>query len=466
MVARMSPPNSPRNSSVVVGSTVVGVFGGSFDPPHLGHVLLPAYLRALDRVDRLVVAPCADHPLGKRMSAFEDRVAWTRAAMAMHGTFVEVTELERELADLHGPPSHTLRLLEAVAQRHPEATVRLVVGSDIVSSGETKRWHRWDEIERRFSPLVVPRTGYAAEGVVLPEVSSSDLRRRIDERRWDEVARRVPATVLSLLRAKFEAPEHAPIWVIGRGHVGRHMIDWLRERGLATQGWSARGLADGSVELPAVSPRGVLLSVRDAELESVARALVGVLPRNVPVLHAAGARPSAEALEPLRSAGHPVGTLHPICSLRLERRWPSPLPRAGFGLEGDPPARAWAIELAGDQPWLDLQGLDARGRLAYHGACALVANHLSVLQATATDALAAQGHPRPVAQDILGRLMQSALDNLLALGIPRGITGPVVRGDTAAVRGHLEALPPQVAEIYEVLSRRLEAIVAATKTPE
>lgn len=425
--------------------------------------MLPSYLRALGAVDRLVVAPCADHPLGKSMSRFEDRLAWTRAAMRMHGDFVEVTELEQELAQAHGPPSYTLRLLEALQDRHPRSELRLVVGSDIVASGETARWHRWEEIERRFRPLVVPRTGYARDGVVLPEVSSSDLRRLIQAGRWDDVSARVPAAVCALLRAKHEGPARPPIWVIGRGHVGRHMIDWLRERAFEVRAWSARGIRDGSVSLPPDPPRGVLLTVRDAALGPMAEALRGRLPSGIPVLHAAGAVSSAAALGPLRQAGHPVGTLHPICSLRTERRWPSPLPEAGFGLEGDPDARSLAIELVGDQPWLDLQNLDDRERLAYHGACALVANHLSVLQVTATDALASLGHPSDVAMDVLGRLMRSALDNLLALGIPAGITGPVVRGDTSAVQGHIEALPPEAAEIYAVLSRRLEAIVAATR---
>jgi predicted short-subunit dehydrogenase-like oxidoreductase (DUF2520 family) len=179
----------------------------------------------------------------------------------------------------------------------------------------------------------------------------------------------------------------------------------------------------------------------------------------VPVLHGAGARQAEDVLAPLRRQGHPVGTLHPICSLRSERPWPSPLGRAAFGVEGDPAARALALSWVGDQPWLDLQGLSGSGRTAYHAACALAANHLAVPYAAARDVLTAQGHPEAAVERALGELMRSALDNLAALGLPAGITGPVVRGDGATVAAHLDALPPDAGALYGVLSERLAALV-------
>ena len=62
-------------------------------------------------------------------------------------------------------------------------------------------------------------------------------------------------------------------------------------------------------------------------------------------------------LAPAAAAGHAVGTLHPICSLRRER----PGGRLGscvFGIEGDPAARAIALKWIGSQEHLDLEGLD------------------------------------------------------------------------------------------------------------
>ena len=92
----------------------VGLFGGTFDPPHVGHVLVPTWVMSMHEVDRVLVCPCHTHVLEKRLSAFDQRVAWTRAAMAVHGARVEVSER------LHARALHVRKLrrvLENVADR-------------------------------------------------------------------------------------------------------------------------------------------------------------------------------------------------------------------------------------------------------------------------------------------------------------------------------------------------------------
>lgn len=439
----------------------VGVFGGSFDPPHLGHALLVALLRAQGDLDRLIVAPVFDHPLAKgTKTPFAKRLAWTRAAMRMHGDFVEVTDLERVLAQAEPEqPSYSVRLLDAVAAQHPGATVRLVIGSDIVRRGETQRWHRWDEIESRYSPLVVPRTGYAdSADCVLPEVSSSDVRAAVARGDWDAVGRRVPREVAELLRT----PDRGDLWVVGQGHVARHAEPWLVERGYRVVRVSGRAVAGGSVTWPTGTPSAVWILTSDNAIAPVAQALAAaeVLPPGVPVFHGAGARSGAALLGALQPR-HPVGSLHPICALRRERSWPSLLGEASFGLEGDPDAEAFLVRLVAPQPYFRLGSLDARARLAYHAACALAANHLSVLEAQATSILRSQGHDADAAEAAIRTLMTSALSNLHALGIPSGITGPMSRGDEGAVQAHLEALDEPTRGLYARLSEDLGALIRA-----
>lgn len=457
------------------GLPVLGVFGGAFDPPHLGHAMVPAYLRLRGLAERVLVVPCADHPLGKDLSPFVRRMALVRAAMAIHGDAVEVSDVEARLHAERGGPSYTLRMLEAVAAEHPGHEVRLVVGSDIV--GEVQRWHRWDEIERRFAPIVVPRTGHAPpDACALPAVSSTQVRAWLrtaygdpaeaaggadvdaEERSAAEegLAAAVPEGVLRILRTR----PGPPVWVVGRGHVATHAVPWLEDQGRTVVRLRARALVAGAEAWPRATPAGVWVLARDPALPHVARALCERgLPASVPVLHGAGALRAEDVLEPLRRRGHPVGTLHPICSLRAERAWPSPLPRAGFGVEGDPPARALALSFIGAQPWLDLQPLSREERRAYHAACSLAANHLAVPYAAALDVLVGQGHPAATAKAALGGLMRSALDNLVQLGVPAGVTGPVARGDAAAVQAHLDALPADAAALYRELSQRLATLV-------
>lgn len=454
---------------------VLGVFGGAFDPPHLGHAMVPAYLRLRGLVDRVLVVPCADHPLGKDLSPLSRRMALVRAAMAIHGDAVAVSDVEGRLLSARGGPSFTLRMLEAVEQEHPGHAVRLVVGSDIVA--QVGRWHRWDEIERRFSPIVVPRSEHApADACALPAVSSTQVRAwlqvlrdepapgdpaaRAARRAAEEgLAAAVPAAVLRLL----SVPVGPPVWVVGRGHAAAHAAPWLEDRGHAVVSIGAHALVAGAVDRPPSPPAAVWILARDPALPEVARALAELgLPASVPVLHGAGARRADDVLAPLGRRGHPVGTLHPLCSLRAERG-PSPLAAATFGVEGDPPARAVALAWVGTQPWLDLQGLGPRARRAYHAACALAANHLAVPYAAAIEVLVGLGHDPAAAAVAMGSLMRSALDNLVDLGLPAGVTGPVARGDAEAVRAHLEALPPDAAVLYGVLSERLGALLARAR---
>jgi nicotinate-nucleotide adenylyltransferase len=457
---------------------ILAVLGGSFDPPHIGHVLIPTYLLTRGLAQRVVVAPCWSHPFAKRMSPFLERLAWTRLAMEVHGPQVEVSDIELRLAEGRSvdTPSYSYELLTAIAAAHPKYRVRLVVGSDIVADGEIKRWRNYEQLAAEFSPIVVPRMGYAeASSCALPEVSSTAVRG------WmaapDNPAARegletaVPAAVLARIREGVRGH----VWLIGHGHVASHAEAWLADRGWTSTLISARGLIDGTAELPGMAsqpnevasgpvsrvPSAIWILCKDTYIAAVAQAIAGCGLRPVPVLHAAGSRPAHECLAPLARAGFPVGTLHPICSLRKELRR-GLLDVCSFGIEGDKPARELALRLIGEQPWLDLQGQDAAQRARYHAACALAASYVAVLYDGARGTLCGQGHPAGSVDAALAVLMRSALENLLALGIPRGITGPIARGDQSAADRHAEALGGPAGELYAQLGARLTAMLATT----
>jgi nicotinate (nicotinamide) nucleotide adenylyltransferase len=456
---------------------VLAVLGGSFDPPHIGHVLIPTYLLTRGLASRVLVAPCWSHPFAKRMSPFLERLTLTRLAMAVHGSQVEVSDIELRLAESRDAttPSYSYELLQAIAAANPNYQVRLVVGSDIVADGEIQRWRNHEQLQAEFRPIVVPRMGYAeASSCALPEVSSTSVRGWLAAP--DNPAARagleaaVPASVLARLREGIRGH----VWLIGHGHVASHAEGWLLARGWTSTLISARGLVDGSEELPGMAsrpsaaasgpvsrvPKAIWILCRDQHLGAVAKAVAGCGLRPVPVLHAAGSQPASEGLAPLAAAGFPVGTLHPICSLRKEQPH-GMLDRACFGVEGDPKAREMALWLIGEQPWLDLQDQDAAQRTRYHAACALASNHLAVLFEASRATLTGQGHPAATVEQALAVLMRSALENLLALGVPRGVTGPVARGDMAAVARHVTALAGPAGELYALLSARLAEMLAA-----
>ncbi len=450
---------------------VLGVLGGSFNPPHLGHALLTGYLFARRLADRVLVAPCWDHPLGKPLIPFDRRMSWTRLALA-HGrdSRVEVSSIEQDLAKVSGGrPSYTLELLAEVARRYPDQRVRLVVGSDITASGEVARWHRWDAIVEHYDPIVIPRVGWSGSGeAALPEISSTVVRERFaairagDEPAAGLAARELesmlPAAVLDGVLAWLRGQE-ARIWVVGHGNVATHAGPWLHDRGFQVVEVGARDLVAGSSDPPGdPPPDGVWLLGRDADLPGLAAALRPWLTRPTPVLHGSGARIAREVLAPLHDAGHPVGTLHPICSLRRERAH-SRLATASFGIEGEDLAQAFARRIVGQQRVIDLEGLDREGRVAYHAACALVGNHLAVLEQASVGEFARLGIDAELGRRALLDLMVGSLDNLRTLGIPAGITGPLVRGDLDAVARHLAALHEPARSLYAELSARLAELL-------
>jgi predicted short-subunit dehydrogenase-like oxidoreductase (DUF2520 family) len=267
--------------------------------------------------------------------------------------------------------------------------------------------------------------------------------------------RLVPALVADSLEAWIsESEQH--VWIVGHGNVATHACPWLRERGFVVEQLGARQLIEQpTLPLPSSTPLAVWLLCNDGSLQTVAAALVGRLAPQTPVLHAAGARLARDVLGPLREAGHPVGTLHPICALRRERSG-SRLNTASFGIAGDAAACSVSERLVGGATVLDLQHLDARGRLAYHAACALVANHLAVIEERGAATLREQGLAPKAIDRALGDLMIGSLENLLALGIPLGISGPLARGDRATVEAHLSVLDDDsTRSLYAELSERL-----------
>jgi nicotinate-nucleotide adenylyltransferase len=176
----------------------VAIFGGSFNPPHVAHVLACALVLGVEDVERVLVVPAFQHPFAKALAPFEDRVAMCRAAFASLPA-VDVSRVEEEL----GGESRTLRTLEHLAKDHPDWAMRLVVGADIL--GEAPRWFGFDAITKIAPLLVLGRAGFDAPGAgpaLLPEVSSTRVREAIARGAWSEAGQLVPRAVLAHVRAK------------------------------------------------------------------------------------------------------------------------------------------------------------------------------------------------------------------------------------------------------------------------
>jgi nicotinate-nucleotide adenylyltransferase len=132
----------------------LGLFGGTFDPPHVGHLALAEWARERLRLDRVLFVPAGQppHKRGRPISSAAARLAMIRLATRGHPGF-EVSTLELEAAG----PSFTIDTLRRVGSRHPRARLYLVVGTD--SLDEFRSWRSPEEILECATLAVAARPG-------------------------------------------------------------------------------------------------------------------------------------------------------------------------------------------------------------------------------------------------------------------------------------------------------------------
>jgi nicotinate-nucleotide adenylyltransferase len=168
----------------------IALLGGSFNPPHVGHLMNAYYVLATRAIDRVWLMPVFRHPFGKQLAPFEDRAKMCElAASRLSG--VEVSRVEAEVPGT----GRTIETLDFLIGQHPEHAFALVIGTDILP--ERKKWKDFDRIEKLAEVIIVPRAGFPAPGVagpMLPEVSSTEIRERLA--RGVDVSALVPREVL------------------------------------------------------------------------------------------------------------------------------------------------------------------------------------------------------------------------------------------------------------------------------
>ncbi len=166
----------------------LGIFGGSFDPVHRGHLLLADCCATQARLDEVWFVPAAHQPLKPAgpVASNEHRVAMLRLACTEREDFcVSTLEIDR------GGVSYTVDTLQAIAEQRPEGDLFLLMGAD--SLADLPRWHRPETICQLATPLVVHR----AEA---PAPDFQVLRELVDDERLETISQQLvemPPTPIS-----------------------------------------------------------------------------------------------------------------------------------------------------------------------------------------------------------------------------------------------------------------------------
>ncbi len=185
---------------LVMQAPFVAIFGGSFNPPHLAHVLAVTVVLSRFDVARVLVVPTFQHPFSKALAPYEDRVRMCELAMGWLPR-VEVSRVEEEL----GGESRTLRTIEHLKRTMPGTPLRFVMGADIVV--ESSKWFGFERITELAPPIILGRVGVDYPGAptpILPAISSTSVRARLGapETSTHELEELVPKAVLEFALAR------------------------------------------------------------------------------------------------------------------------------------------------------------------------------------------------------------------------------------------------------------------------
>ena len=173
----------------------VALLGGSFNPPHVGHLMAAHYVRATQDVDEVWLMPTFRHAFGKVSEDFEHRVHMCERMCADASGWLKTSRVEREV----GKDGRTVDTLDFLLARHPDHHFTLILGSDILK--DLPHWKDFERVQRLSRVVVLYRAGHPAEGTVGPplaEVSSSTIREHMA--RGESPAELVPARVLAYIR--------------------------------------------------------------------------------------------------------------------------------------------------------------------------------------------------------------------------------------------------------------------------
>jgi nicotinate-nucleotide adenylyltransferase len=164
----------------------VGILGGTFNPPHIAHLILAETIRTACALDQIRWIPAGTPPHKSADTGAGHRLAMTRLAVAGNPAFT-VSDLEI----VRGGASYTIDTVEALQNTEPDVDFSLLIGGD--SLADLLSWHRPDDLVARVPLVVYPRPGVDPhpEGSVryagrisyvdapLIDISSQSIRHRV-----------------------------------------------------------------------------------------------------------------------------------------------------------------------------------------------------------------------------------------------------------------------------------------------
>ena len=141
----------------------VGIFGGSYNPIHIGHLALANYLCEYGDLDEVWFMVSPQNPFKRKAKLWDDNLRLELVQLAVEG----YPKLHASDFEFHLPrPSYTIHTLDALKASYPDHEFTLIIGAD--NWRLFPRWKAADEIIARHQILVYPRPGYEIDENDLP----------------------------------------------------------------------------------------------------------------------------------------------------------------------------------------------------------------------------------------------------------------------------------------------------------
>lgn len=162
----------------------IGLVGGTFNPPHYGHLLIASEVKEALGLDEMHFLPAAQSPFKEKNRRVTDAHRLNMLTLALQelpDSSVETIELER------GGVSYTFDTVTALVESNPDTHYYFLIGADQVE--KLGDWYKIEELVKLVTIVAVPRPGYSLQTdypvqfVTIPEldVSSTELRRRLQQ---------------------------------------------------------------------------------------------------------------------------------------------------------------------------------------------------------------------------------------------------------------------------------------------
>lgn len=169
-----------------------GIFGGSFNPIHNGHIILARQLKERAGLDEVWLMVSPQNPLKQHAGLLADEARMAMARKAVEGEAgIVASDYEMQLPR----PSYTWNTLQALSRDYPDREFVLMIGGDNWELFD--KWYRAEDIRRHYEIVVYTRTP-GDPGFI--DISSTEIRRRIRE--GLSIGELVPAAVADIIKEK------------------------------------------------------------------------------------------------------------------------------------------------------------------------------------------------------------------------------------------------------------------------